>query len=71
MTPTQMESFREWVRAEIEYALEGREEGSDGYRCSARRERDAAQRAFDKVCAALLCKPAVCECANCTTQLGE
>lgn len=47
MSDKQLEALREWVRAEIQYALAQGEEGSDGYRGSAHAERDVAERLFD------------------------
>ena len=42
-------SLREWVRAEIDYALAGESEGADGYKQSAIAERDKADRLFEQL----------------------
>jgi hypothetical protein len=47
-----MNLLREWVLAEIDYAIAQREEDSEGYRSSAHGERDVAKMLFDKLCAA-------------------
>ena len=47
---TDMELLREWVLAEIDYALAQREEDDSGYRSSAHSERDFARALFDKLC---------------------
>ena len=49
MNKYQMEALREWVRAEIEYAMASNEEGSDGYRQSAHSERDYAENCYQKM----------------------
>jgi len=38
--------LRDWVRAEIVYEVESREEDSSGYRVSAHKEREEADRLF-------------------------
>lgn len=43
------ELLREWIRAEIYYALASNEEGADGYYCTARDDRDVADRLFEKM----------------------
>jgi hypothetical protein len=40
------ETFREWVRDEIEYAIESHEVDDSGYRRSASNERDEANKTF-------------------------
>jgi len=47
-----MKLLREWVIAEINYALAQLEEDSDGYRSSAHIDRDIANMAFEKLCVA-------------------
>jgi hypothetical protein len=49
MTREQLTLLREWVRAEIEYAIECREEDSGGYRVSVNKERDYADTLFERL----------------------
>lgn len=43
------ELLREWVRAEIDYALASTQEGPDGYLYSHHAERDIANELFEKL----------------------
>lgn len=44
MTQLQLDALKAWVRAEIEYAIACNAEDGEGYKVSARHERDEAQR---------------------------
>ena len=44
-----LELLREWVKAEIEYAIADNEEDEEGYRGSAYIEKEEADKAFKKL----------------------
>jgi len=50
MNIEQLEAFREWVKAEVDYGVFNNEEDSEGYRGSAYHEKKEADRLFDALC---------------------